>query len=224
MHRVLLIIEDDASERALQSLLVRNGWRVAVSRADNDSLLETAGPFTPNVLIVDCRSQPCIALSVRRVLSSECNLKELPTIVLLSPDALPGMDWTSIDDFVLDPVNEEELLCRLRLLVTRSGNMDSDQIIRVGSLLIDTANYRVSVDGLPVDLTFKEYELLRFLATHPGKVFTREALLDHVWGYDYYGGTRTVDVHVRRLRAKLEPSCDYLIETVRNVGYRFALE
>ncbi|MBI4340972.1 MAG: winged helix-turn-helix transcriptional regulator [Candidatus Omnitrophica bacterium] len=90
-----------------------------------------------------------------------------------------------------------------------------------GALVIDFERYEVHVKGEPVDLTYKEFELLKFLATHPGKVFTREALLDKVWGYDYYGGTRTVDVHIRRLRSKIESRGATYIDTVRNVGYKF---
>ena len=93
-------------------------------------------------------------------------------------------------------------------------------IVRLGDLRIDTDTYQVTAAGRALDLTFKEFELLRFLATHPGRVYTRPALLREVWGYDFYGGTRTVDVHVRRLRAKLGPEHEHLIETVRSVGYR----
>ena len=95
-------------------------------------------------------------------------------------------------------------------------------MIRLGALALDTETYRVTANGRSLDLTFKEFELLRFLASSPGRVFTRPTLLREVWGYDFYGGTRTVDVHVRRLRAKLGPEHEHLIETVRSVGYRAA--
>jgi two-component system, OmpR family, alkaline phosphatase synthesis response regulator PhoP len=94
-------------------------------------------------------------------------------------------------------------------------------VVRAGDLTLDLANYRVAVAGRPVELTFKEYELLRFLVQNPDKVLTREALLKRVWGYDYFGGSRTVDVHIRRLRSKLEDRGHVFIETIRNVGYRF---
>ena len=94
-------------------------------------------------------------------------------------------------------------------------------MLRRGALVIDLASYKVFLDGSPVELTYKEYELLRFLASHPDRVFRREALLDKVWGYDFYGGARTVDVHIRRLRSKLEHGGHTFIETVRSVGYRF---
>ena len=110
---------------------------------------------------------------------------------------------------------------RVAMLRRRAGASD-DSTIRLGALSIDTESYRVTAQGRPLDLTFKEFELLRFLASRAGRVFTRPALLREVWGYDFYGGTRTVDVHVRRLRAKLGPEHEHLIETVRSVGYRAA--
>ncbi len=126
----------------------------------------------------------------------------------------------TIDDFIMTPVDPEELRTRLaRLLWARTGTADGT-ILRCKGLLIDLERYTVSVDGESVDLTYKEYQLLRFLATNAGKPFTREALLNRVWGYDYYGGARTVDVHIRRIRAKIEQREAY-IDTVRNVGYRF---
>ena len=126
----------------------------------------------------------------------------------------------AIDDFILAPVDEEELRSRVaRTLWAHTGTGDGT-ILRCGGLVIDLERYKVTVDGDVVDLTYKEYELLRFLASNPGKPFTREVLLNQVWGYDYYGGSRTVDVHVRRIRAKIERH-EQFIETVRNVGYRF---
>ena len=112
---------------------------------------------------------------------------------------------------------------RLRLAMGRQQivNDDSPMEIRNGDLSVDEATYSAKLKGRVLDLTFKEFELLRFFATHPSRVFTREQLLSEVWGYDYFGGTRTVDVHVRRLRAKLGPEHESLIGTVRNVGYRF---
>jgi DNA-binding response OmpR family regulator len=207
---------------SVQSTLVREGFRVAVSPSDEDSLLEAVGQLTPEIVIVDCRFEPRCATTTHRFLGTECNLKELLVVALLTVEQAVDVDWTGIDDFVLDPFNTDELLCRLRLLMWRTKKISNDQVIKIDDLVIDLMNYDVNVDGVPIELTFKEYELLKFLATHRGRVFTREALLDHVWGYDYYGGTRTVDVHIRRLRSKLSPSCESLIETVRNVGYRFS--
>ena len=110
---------------------------------------------------------------------------------------------------------------RLSMVRRRAGSGDGS-VTRLGPLALDTETYRVTASGRPLDLTYKEFELLRFLASNPGRVYTRPALLREVWGYDFYGGTRTVDVHVRRLRAKLGPEHEHLIETVRGVGYRSA--
>ncbi len=125
------------------------------------------------------------------------------------------------DDFVLFPATDEELDARLTHLLRRSMKTQNNDVITYGPLALNPETYQAVIDGNPLDLTFMEYELLRFLASHPGKVFTRETLLSRVWGYEYYGGARTVDVHVRRLRAKLGEEHAVLIETVRSVGYRF---
>ena len=134
-----------------------------------------------------------------------------------------------MDEIVLDTCSPAELEVRLRLSVARtaapgSSPADTTEEIRSGDLHVDEGAYSATLKGRPLDLTFKEFELLKFLAQHPGRVFTRAVLLQEVWGYDYFGGTRTVDVHVRRLRAKLGVEYESLIGTVRNVGYRFVPE
>ena len=136
-------------------------------------------------------------------------------------------DW-GMDDVLLGTAGPAELEARLRLAIGRlAAERDADDpeahVIRSGEVVVDDATYTAKLGGRPLDLTFKEFELLKYLAQHPGRVFTREQLLQEVWGYDYFGGTRTVDVHVRRLRAKLGPEHETLIGTVRNVGYRFVL-
>lgn len=222
MHRILLVSGNVREMGPIQSVLVREGYRVAVSAPDEESILESISDFTPEVLVVDSRKEDGVAKECRRVLANECNLKELLVVAMLTKEQSFRMEWSGIDEFMLEPFDSDELLSRIRLLLWKTRKIDGDQAIKTGDLIIDLMNYNVTLDGIPIELTFKEYELLKFLATHRGRVFTREALLDHVWGYDYYGGTRTVDVHIRRLRAKLSPSCDSLIETIRNVGYKFA--
>ena len=138
-----------------------------------------------------------------------------------------AVDW-GMDDVVLCTAGPAEVEARIRLSIGRlAAHRDPDDpeahVIRSGEVVVDDARYTAKLGGRPLDLTFKEFELLKFLAQHPGRVFTREQLLQEVWGYDYFGGTRTVDVHVRRLRAKLGPENEVLIGTVRNVGYRFVL-
>jgi DNA-binding response OmpR family regulator len=135
-------------------------------------------------------------------------------------------EW-GVDDVLLESAGPAEVEARIRLAIGRlAASSDIDQElteIRRGDVTIDEATYTAKVRSRSLDLTFKEFELLKFLAQHPGRVFTRAQLLQEVWGYDYYGGTRTVDVHVRRLRAKLGTEHEQLIGTVRNVGYRFVL-
>ncbi|MCQ3811385.1 MAG: response regulator transcription factor [Acidimicrobiia bacterium] len=126
-------------------------------------------------------------------------------------------------DFCLTPFHQRELEARLTHLVWRSGTTLRPELIEYGPLVLNVETYQASISGRPLDLTYMEYELLKFLASSPGKVFTRETLLSRVWGYDYFGGARTVDVHVRRLRAKLGEEHAGLITTVRSVGYRFGL-
>jgi hypothetical protein len=146
----------------------------------------------------------------------------LPVMVIMS-----GFDTRDLDvspgniDFCFPPFRAEEFAVRIGLLIARSGRNDSDNVVQQGEIRIDLEGYEVTVSGRKVDLTFKEYELLRVLASNPGHVYSREALLQTVWAYDYYGGTRTVDVHIRRLRSKINDVEHRFIETVWNVGYRF---
>ena len=119
------------------------------------------------------------------------------------------------------PFHPKELEARLRHLMFRAGRTGTPELASYGDLVLNFETYQAVIGGKPLDLTYMEYELLKFFVTHPGKVFTREQLLSRVWGYEYYGGARTVDVHVRRLRAKLGEEHANLIQTVRSVGYRF---
>ena len=146
--------------------------------------------------------------------------KKVPVVELAASRALLHLNPYA-DDFVLEPYRAAEIAARIRrLLQQKIVIKGSDQII-AGSLVIDTAKYEVYNHGTLIELTFKEYELLKFLAGNPGRVFTRDSLLNQVWGSDYFGGDRTVDVHIRRLRGKIETDSQTYIETVRNIGYRF---
>jgi len=145
-----------------------------------------------------------------------------PIVSILTRDQLDALDPASApDDFVVAGASAEELCARVRLAMYRRHGVDARDVLTFGDLVMDLANYTVHIAGRPVELTYKEYELLRFLTTNRGRVYTRETLLNKVWGYDFYGGARTVDVHIRRLRAKIEDRHAPFIETVRNVGYRF---
>jgi DNA-binding response OmpR family regulator len=146
-----------------------------------------------------------------------------PLLVLVSGTQIGDLDLRNdlFDDFCLSPFHPHELEARLRHLLWRSGLGTRPELVEYGPLVLNLETYQASIAGDPLDLTYMEYELLKFLAQHPGKVFTREILLSRVWGYEYYGGARTVDVHIRRLRAKLGDEQASLIQTVRSVGYRF---
>jgi DNA-binding response OmpR family regulator len=146
-----------------------------------------------------------------------------PILLLVSGAQLSDLELREdlFDDFCLSPFHPRELEARLRHLHWRAGRATSASVVEYGDLALNVETYQAVIGERPLDLTYMEYELLKFFTTHPGKVFTREQLLSRVWGYEYYGGARTVDVHVRRLRAKLGEEHAPLIQTVRSVGYRF---
>jgi DNA-binding response OmpR family regulator len=146
-----------------------------------------------------------------------------PVMVMVTAAQLATLEPREdlFDDFCVLPLQPGELEARLKHLFWRTGRGTRPELIEYGPLVLNLETYQAAIDGRSLDLTYMEYELLRFLATHPGKVFTREMLLSRVWGYEYYGGARTVDVHIRRLRAKLTEEHAGLIQTVRSVGYRF---
>ena len=151
-----------------------------------------------------------------------CKNLQIPVLVMIPKEDHATVDPSlEVEDLVFLPFRDHELRTRVRRALWRTGSWDSGQIIRTGDIVIDQERYEVSVAGRKVILTFKEYQLLCLLAANPGRVYTRETLLSRVWEYDYFGGTRTVDVHIRRLRSKVEDANHLFIETVRNVGYRF---
>jgi DNA-binding response OmpR family regulator len=174
---------------------------------------------TCDLIFVDARADLASAKSLCKILRTTG--LNVPLMLVLTEGGLTAVspDW-GVDDVLLETAGPAEVDARIRLVIGRSVEDKSSSKIQASGVVIDEASYSAKVHGRPLDLTFKEFELLRFLATHPSRVFTREQLLSEVWGYDYFGGTRTVDVHVRRLRAKLG-DLESLIGTVRNVGYRF---
>ena len=178
-----------------------------------------------DLILVDARTDLAQAKSLCRVLRAT-GLSS-PLMAILTEGGLAGLtsEW-GIDDVLLESAGPAEVDARLRLALTRadSGDVEEAGPIRAGDLVVDENSYSAKVRGRVLDLTYKEFELLKFLAQHPGRVFSRAQLLQEVWGYDYFGGTRTVDVHVRRLRAKLGSDHESLIGTIRNVGYRFVAE
>jgi len=149
-------------------------------------------------------------------------LAELPVVVTLETEHLTGAEeFADADELIIGPFSPEELKVRVARARREVNRVQAGEIVRAGSLELNLATYQASVAGRPVSFAYKEYELLRFLMTHPNRVFSRQALLSRVWGYDYYGGARTVDVHVRRVRAKLGQEHAARLKTIRSVGYRF---
>jgi DNA-binding response OmpR family regulator len=174
-----------------------------------------------DVVVVDARDNLLQAKALCRILTTTGMSQALLAVVREGGMPAINQEW-DVDDIVLATAGPAEVDARIRLLVSRGRNQGETDMISSSGVVIDEGSYQAKVNGRPLDLTFKEFELLRFLAGHPSRVFTRDQLLSEVWGYDYFGGTRTVDVHVRRLRAKLG-DMESLIGTVRNVGYRFTV-
>ena len=174
---------------------------------------------TCDLIFVDARHDLASSKSLCKILTTTGVNVPLILVVIEGGLTAVSADW-GVDDVILVHAGPAEADARIRLALGRQAQDPISSKIHASGVVIDEASYSAKVHGKPLDLTFKEFELLRFLATHPSRVFTREQLLSEVWGYDYFGGTRTVDVHVRRLRAKLG-DLESLIGTVRNVGYRF---
>ncbi|RMI29622.1 winged helix-turn-helix transcriptional regulator [Nocardia stercoris] len=215
---LLLLTSDSNPESVLPSLsLLPHNVRPAPTEVS--SLLEAG---TADVALVDARTDLAAARGLCRLLGSTGT--SVPVVAVLTEGGLVAVnaDW-GLDDILLPGTGPAELDARLRLLVARNGGSASPENtgkITLGELVIDEGTYTARLRGRPLDLTYKEFELLKYLAQHAGRVFTRAQLLQEVWGYDFFGGTRTVDVHVRRLRAKLGTEYESLIGTVRNVGYK----
>jgi DNA-binding response OmpR family regulator len=210
------------SDRLPEEVLPAVGGLVLDIKTEHLSVesLPHARELAPEALLVDAAENPAQAHAVLRAL--EGLQMQVPIVVVLARADLDLFSWAELaDEFLYPGAPELEIRLRLELLRRRSGTGEGS-MVRLGPIALDVDSYQVTAQGRPLDLTYKEFELLRYLTERPGRVFTRPTLLREVWGYDFYGGTRTVDVHIRRLRAKLGPELEKLIETVRGVGYRAA--
>jgi len=207
MRRLLIIAPEEISSR-LAGELIRFGYAGKIPTTETDLKALAEGVI--------------IGGSDER-LDEFCRLfrmRRLPVIALLKRGSLFDKHFLLCDDFVLEPYDASEIDARFKRLFAAMETAGTRQVAAKG-LVIDTTEATVYLNGEPVELTFREYELLRYLAEHPGRVFSRDALLNAVWGFDYFGGDRTVDVHIRRLRTKIEDTEHSYIDTVRNMGYRF---
>lgn len=217
MFHIFVIAEGKKTATELGSELTQNGFASSTA-SDGSGVIGVVAQKSPDLVLVDV--DDCSRLyELSQIIKEEF---ELPVVALVDNGMLDKIDGhLGIDDFAIKPCEVRELVLRVKRILQKINGMESDDLIRCGDLVINPAKYEVSVGNRPAILTFKEYELLKFLASNRGRVFTREALLNRVWGYDYYGGDRTVDVHIRRLRSKIEDPTHAFIETVRNIGYRF---
>jgi DNA-binding response OmpR family regulator len=217
----LLVVFPDPPPPLLAQTLDLSGvrWK-AVANAAVAMASEPPDGWTGAVVCADGDAEGAFALC-RTLRNGESRVEAI--LLLVSGAQLHELEHRDdlFDDFCLSPFHPKELEARLRHLMFRTGRTGSPEIASYGDLVLNFETYQAVVAGKPLDLTYMEYELLKFFVTHPGKVFTREQLLSRVWGYEYYGGARTVDVHVRRLRAKLGEEHANQIQTVRSVGYRF---
>jgi DNA-binding response OmpR family regulator len=218
---VLLVLTTGTRAAEVLPALGLLGHITRVAPMDGAALVET-GPA--DVILVDARRDLAGARGLCRLLRTTGLTTPLLAVITEGGLAAVTHEW-GLTDVVLDAAGPAEVEARLRLATSRVAAAAVDPadagVIRSGDLTIDEHTYSAKLKGAPLDLTFKEFELLKYLAQHPGRVFSRAQLLQEVWGYDYFGGTRTVDVHVRRLRAKLGPEHEALIGTVRHVGYKF---
>jgi DNA-binding response OmpR family regulator len=219
MQRIL-VVSDDPQHMTLAAAAMRLDGRPVRTERTLEAGLLAVREWRPAMLVLDL-GIGITSGGLAAVLRDPEVHERIGVLLIASAEHLELVGaGVRVDDFVMPPLEAEEFRTRIaRVLWTHTG-ADEGSLLRRRGLVIDLERYTVSVDGEVVDLTYKEYELLRFLATNAGKPFTREALLNRVWGYDYYGGSRTVDVHIRRIRAKIERHEAY-IDTVRNVGYRF---
>ncbi len=216
MVRILIIAELKREPETLPSELARAGYGCLLASNDGDALKYLAKE-TVDLVLIKADSPVTISSLYKKIKN-----KELPAIAILPRDRIVSVNGhLEMDDFIAEPYLASELLLRVKRLLQKAvKKKDSNRIVS-GYLVIDQARYEVTLNGKAVELTYREYELLRFLASNKGVVFNRNTILDKVWGCDYYGGDRTVDVHIKRLRSKIDSPTDSFIETVRNIGYRF---
>ena len=217
MFRVTLVSNGDSAMVGLEGPLRSAGLEVVhVTTFPEEAEPDPAA--APDVLVIDLRGTG----KPQRTLFHDA-WESAYALGILTPQQVEEVDPSAgLDDFIATPIQFPELIARVQQILWRHGQSAGRNVISAGDLVMDLSNYQIFESGKPLTLTYKEYELLRFLMTHTGQVFSREQLLNRVWGYQYYGGSRTVDVHVRRLRSKLSDISGDYIETVRNVGYRFS--
>ncbi|HRZ67717.1 MAG TPA: response regulator transcription factor [Candidatus Omnitrophota bacterium] len=220
---LVLGIEDEGTKRARKALKEADYQVYFTGDTGLKAVYEEALARRPDIILLDFTSPKVFdAYTVYRAFRKDRFIRETPVFALLPEGGMQALDSIpGVGDFIFEPFNPSELVARIRALQKKVIPTDSKDAIKAGDLVIDVSRYEVTVNASKIELTFKEYELLKFLASNKGRVYSRDQLLDKIWGYDYYGGTRTVDVHIRRLRSKIEDRRHTFIETIRNIGYKF---
>ncbi len=227
MPRILVVDDEEPIVELIRFNLEREGFEV-IATGDGDAALKKVASEQPDLIILDLMLPGQDGLSVCRILRNDPNTRGIPVIILSARseeiDRVLGLEMGA-DDYVTKPFSPRELVARVKARLRREAKTPgslSGQFSR-GPIIIDPERFSVTIKGVKYDLTPKEFELLCILAREPGRVFSREYLLERIWGYDYMGDSRTVDVHIRHIRQKLEqaPELPQLVETVRGVGYRF---
>lgn len=229
MPKVLVVDDEQPILELVKYNLEREGFQVLVA-SDGNSGIALAQSENPDLIILDVMLPGQDGLSVCRILHQKPETRSIPIIMLSARgeelDKVLGLEMGA-DDYITKPFSPRELIARIKARLRRNPAdntvHDKSGRINIGKLIIDQDRFLVSYNGQKQDLTPKEFELLRYLAKYPGKVYTRDFLLEQIWGYDFTGDSRTVDVHIRHIRQKLEkiPNSPQFIETVRGVGYRF---
>lgn len=221
MHKIAIFIDEPDARRELVEALEAESCSLLVPRRGDD-WLEFVCTQQPSIIMLSPHFEGIELKDFLRTLKKHEALREIKVILVLDDETAGRFEraW-QVSDVIFRPFEPVELGVRLKLAMWRDGQPAAEDLLVSGRIAINLANYEVTVNDSPIELTYKEYELLRFLITHPDRVHSRNSLLNYVWGYDYFGGTRTVDVHIRRLREKLGLEASEHIETVRNVGYRY---
>ena len=220
MTNLLIISQEKEARAELCESLVQEGLECSITSYTN-GVRAAVTEQPPDIILFEVTAK-WPDKETNSLIKGMKRERNLPAIALISGEMFDGVTSDiEFDDFLASPYNSGELVLRINRLLHKRRKTESDEIIEFDGLLIDLATCEVTVDDRVVELTFKEYELLKLMAGNRGRVFTRDALLDKIWGYDYFGGDRTVDVHIRRLRSKIEEFGHTFIETVRNIGYRF---
>jgi len=217
LYHLFVLVNHGGAPSALADTVDRAGMSCQVG-IELDQLDEN-GVTPPDAVLLDMSS---LEQPEARRLVEECHDRKLPVVAAVPREAISSYDPSlNPDEMLISPVSEAELAVRVEQAIFRVSGPSAPKLLKVGDLSIDQERYDVTVAGRRVALTYKEFQLLVLLASNPGRVYTREALLSQIWGYDYLGGTRTVDVHIRRLRSKVESPGHSFVETIWNVGYRF---